>query len=419
MSSANSRNRPFTKPTSSLSLALRQSIDCIVEQSLFSAREFLVKVFISYASEKKQTAERIAAAVRDHGNTVFFDRSDLPEGGSYHDRIAKAVAEADAMIFLISPEAIQEKRYTLTELLYAERKWPSPNGRVLPVMIEDTSFDDLPLYLKSVSVLETRGDIAAETAYALNRMRRSVSSRLGDLGRALLLPTGFLISLGLGSALGALVIAPKLDGAPSAYDRQAGAAWKMVNTRDIAALRKFIAKWKNASVVGEARTALKRREEDFISGCLGNDFENTSDDNEGGCRRYLQNFNQVDSSHPSHHTLARNALERILQSKSNHAQDLLASIKVLDLLGIETKSAEDQINAKLKAPAGATININSLNDLSLLELESFNRRIYVRAKNAILSSDSSEQLRDIAKKIPSGNLAEAIAIRISHLQPAQ
>src|SRR5262245_36821927 len=130
-----------------------------------------MRIFMSYASEQKSQAEAIAFSLRSRGHIVFFDRDDLPEGGSYDDRIATAVNRSDLMIFLITPESVTQGRYTLTELRFARAKWPNPSLHVLPVMLAPTSMATIPPYLKAVSVLEPQGNVAAEVAFATEQLR--------------------------------------------------------------------------------------------------------------------------------------------------------------------------------------------------------------------------------------------------------
>lgn len=61
--------------------------------------------------------------------------------------------------------------YALTELKYARQKWPDPRHRVLPVMIERTAYDQIPNYLKAITVLEPEGNVAAEVAAELEKIR--------------------------------------------------------------------------------------------------------------------------------------------------------------------------------------------------------------------------------------------------------
>ncbi len=74
------------------------------------------------------------------------------------------------MVFLISPESVTKGRYTLSELAFARTKWPNPSNRVLPVMMARTPLDQVPTYLKAVTILEPQGSAAAETRAAVDRM---------------------------------------------------------------------------------------------------------------------------------------------------------------------------------------------------------------------------------------------------------
>jgi hypothetical protein len=132
-----------------------------------------MKIFLSYASQDKSAAESIAFSLRSRGHAVFLDRDDLPPGGSYDEQIERAVKESDIFVFLISPDSIADGRYTLTELKFARQKWPDPSGHVLPVIARKTPFENIPTYLKAVTILEPIGNIAAETSVAVDNMQRS------------------------------------------------------------------------------------------------------------------------------------------------------------------------------------------------------------------------------------------------------
>jgi hypothetical protein len=135
-----------------------------------------MKIFLSYASEDRPQAEEIQLALAGAGHEVFFDRQSLPAGGEYHARIKASVDDADAFVFLISPDSVAAGGYALTEMGYARARWPHPRGHVLPVVIRKTPFEAIPAYLKSVTVLEPSGNAAAEAVAAV--------SRLGELGDA-------------------------------------------------------------------------------------------------------------------------------------------------------------------------------------------------------------------------------------------
>lgn len=130
-----------------------------------------MNIFLSYSSSDRGLAERLAYSLREEGDSVFFDRASLPAGDGYHARIRNAIDECQLFVFLVSRDAVSEGSYALAELGIAQRKWPSPSGRVLPVMAEDIDPEGLPPYLNAVTVLRARGDLVAEVAAAVGRLR--------------------------------------------------------------------------------------------------------------------------------------------------------------------------------------------------------------------------------------------------------
>lgn len=126
-----------------------------------------MQVFLSYSSSDRAVAEEIQLALLGEGHEVFFDQDSLPAGGNYHARIHSAIALADAIVFLISPQSIAPGSYALTELKLARSRWRHPKGKVLPVRLGATPWNLIPAYLKSVTVLEPAGNVAAEVAAAV------------------------------------------------------------------------------------------------------------------------------------------------------------------------------------------------------------------------------------------------------------
>ena len=130
-----------------------------------------MRIFVSYASERRNAAEEIALALRERGHRVFFDRASLVAGDGYDARIEREIRGSDLFVFLVSPEALQAGSYCLTELHHAEARWPHPAGRVLPVLIAPVGFDLIPPYLRAVTVYQPRGKAAAEVAAEVDRLR--------------------------------------------------------------------------------------------------------------------------------------------------------------------------------------------------------------------------------------------------------
>jgi formylglycine-generating enzyme required for sulfatase activity len=129
-----------------------------------------MKIFLSYSSQNRASVEPVNFALAAQGHDVCFDRDDLPAGTEYDQRIIEAVEGADLFVFMLSPASIRPGSYALTELGLAQRKWTNPSGRVLPVAAEPVAFDHIPPYLKSVTVLEPSGNLAAAVVDAVRRL---------------------------------------------------------------------------------------------------------------------------------------------------------------------------------------------------------------------------------------------------------
>ena len=140
-----------------------------------------MRTFISYAHEQRDIAERLALGLRNAGSRVFFDRIDLPPGIAFDDRIRNAVERCNLLIFLVSKDSLREGAYTLSELRIAQKQWPEPAGKILPVLLDDTPIEALPTYLRAVSVLQPEGDPVADVLDSVARLskeRRAALARL-------------------------------------------------------------------------------------------------------------------------------------------------------------------------------------------------------------------------------------------------
>lgn len=127
-------------------------------------------IFLSYSSPQSEAATRVELSLKGEGHSVFRDRSALPPGQSFDARIRAAIEESDLFIFLISRESVSQGHYTLTELKFAEQKWGHPAGHVLPVLTEPIPKEAIPAFLRAVTMLQPRGDLAAEVNAEVLRM---------------------------------------------------------------------------------------------------------------------------------------------------------------------------------------------------------------------------------------------------------
>jgi hypothetical protein len=129
-----------------------------------------LRIFLSHSSEDTDIAQRVALALLQEGYQVFFDRTSLSAGLGFNRAIRDEIFEADLFVFLISPAAVADGRYTWTELKFAQEKWPDPSGRILPVMALKTDREKIPPYLAAVTLLEPKGNLVAEVADSIKRL---------------------------------------------------------------------------------------------------------------------------------------------------------------------------------------------------------------------------------------------------------
>jgi formylglycine-generating enzyme required for sulfatase activity len=125
-----------------------------------------MRIFLSYAKEDREAAQAVYLVLRDQGHRVFFDRTDLPAGEEFHNRIRRAIEGSQLFILLLSSKAIDKQSYTLSELEIAE----SARIKLLPVALDDVDFSILPESLKAVTIYRPDGNIAASVGAEVARI---------------------------------------------------------------------------------------------------------------------------------------------------------------------------------------------------------------------------------------------------------
>jgi len=150
-----------------------------------------MNIFISYSSTDRTKAEEIALALEAQGHDVFFDKTDLSGGEDFNEVIRRHIETSNLLIFLITPNSVRAGGYALTELRFARDKWDHPKEHVLPVLLEPTHMEDIPAYLRSVTMFKPEGNAAAEIAAHV--ARRSGGVRKAVLAGAVV--TGVLLGL--------------------------------------------------------------------------------------------------------------------------------------------------------------------------------------------------------------------------------
>jgi hypothetical protein len=106
----------------------------------------IVKVFLSYASEDREWARKLASLLERKGLDVWDATSALSRGDNWSLETGKALEKAEAMVVLVSPAATESENLK-RELEYAlvTKKF---RNRLIPVIISPTR--ELPWILNQL-----------------------------------------------------------------------------------------------------------------------------------------------------------------------------------------------------------------------------------------------------------------------------
>jgi hypothetical protein len=116
--------------------------------------------------------------LRAAGLQVVDPVRDADPGENLFERAAKALEDAQAMVFVVSPDSI-ESPWTRKELEYALTQ-PRFEGRVVPIVARPTK--TLPWILRKLQMVDLKPGAAQASRKASELIRRSLSERRRQLG---------------------------------------------------------------------------------------------------------------------------------------------------------------------------------------------------------------------------------------------
>jgi TolB-like protein/Tfp pilus assembly protein PilF len=136
-------------------------------------------VFLSYASQDVEAAQRICAALRSAGVEVWFDQSELRGGDAWDQSIRKQIKTCELFIPIISQNthARAEGYFRLEWKLAVDRSHliSADKAFLLPVVIDDTRDDDERVPERFREVQWTRLPGGVTPAAFVERVRRLLS----------------------------------------------------------------------------------------------------------------------------------------------------------------------------------------------------------------------------------------------------
>jgi hypothetical protein len=118
---------------------LNLSIMSSATDNVTKQNERKAKVFISYSRKDMAFADRLEAALKLHGFEVLIDRAEIYAFEDWWKRIQAVIARADAVVFVLSPDAVAS-RVCKDEVDFAA----SLNKRFAPVVLRRVEEQAVP-----------------------------------------------------------------------------------------------------------------------------------------------------------------------------------------------------------------------------------------------------------------------------------
>jgi hypothetical protein len=128
-------------------------------------------VFISYSREDRSFVERLTANLREAGVRTWTDLENISAGQDWAKQIERGLTEATALIYVASKNSSQSRYMDAeyTAFLAKPRK-------VIPIIIDDTGPENLPLPLRQFQWVDFRGPFEPALAFLLDGIREFQSS---------------------------------------------------------------------------------------------------------------------------------------------------------------------------------------------------------------------------------------------------
>lgn len=133
----------------------------------------MASVFISYSSQDKAIATRIARDLDKHGVRVWLDTYELLPGDSLVEKITQGVQTSDYLLVILSRSSVQSQWVQREIGIAYQRNREASTLRVIPVLIDDS---DVPVNLAETVYVDLR--LGYEEGLA--RIVAAVSSRPAD-----------------------------------------------------------------------------------------------------------------------------------------------------------------------------------------------------------------------------------------------
>jgi len=127
-----------------------------VDANMHEKKEGMMKVYISYTHEDEKYAFLIANRLRESGHEVWIDKWALSAGDNLIQKINEGLKETDALIVIVSKNALRSKWVMHEFSAFALDDLSSKKSRIIPVLVDNSS---VPQYLARYVYVDLTADL--------------------------------------------------------------------------------------------------------------------------------------------------------------------------------------------------------------------------------------------------------------------
>lgn len=133
----------------------------------------MADAFISYSRHDLEFTRRLCVALEQRGKDVWVDVEDIPPASRWNDELRQAIEGADALVFVITPDAVRSAECR-RELEYAA----TLNKRIIPLHVRRTTETPLPDPLSSHNWLPQVGLFEDDFDASVDALVRAIETDL-------------------------------------------------------------------------------------------------------------------------------------------------------------------------------------------------------------------------------------------------
>ena len=128
-----------------------------ITESIKNAHNKMTQVFLAYAQADVEVMHNIRRSLWRQGFTVWSNQTDIPTGEAFKRVVNRGIEEADAMVYLLSPDSLKSQ-YCQYELNYAV----ALKKRVVPILVKPLADAKPSPELQALQYIDLTNNVQAE-----------------------------------------------------------------------------------------------------------------------------------------------------------------------------------------------------------------------------------------------------------------